>query len=362
MVLAGAAAPERADVVVEWELTGDPATCPPDSQVLAHSNMRPLERGLTAELVVGASRIGATTMVRRAYHSSHGSIGAIDAISFPRLPTSTETAELCVSEGAREWRVGIGLVPGEVNATALAPEVARDGVAVRASAVAKYGDEVIVELEIEAARQIRRVGAPIPIPTRFSSTSEEDQRARMQEHRRVFGERSRPITLVDEHGGRTGEAWRLVSLEPQQSARGQPYVSRFIVAFGAPSADAGKTATLVVPFVELNDLEPSVTVDLRDVPLDLDLGEHHFRVISAERDGPDKRTVVVKVAPSASSPRFTQPARMHGVDAKSFAWNLDPSPGDTISLSTVVGDPPIVTFTGAVLRVDGPLRLEIPLV
>jgi hypothetical protein len=52
---------------------------------------------------------------------------------------------------------------------------------------------------------------------------------------------------------------------------------------------------------------------------------------------------------------------MHGTDDKTFAWNPDSKAGDTVSLTTTVGDPPIVTFTGAVLRVDGPLRLEIPL-
>ncbi len=85
MVLAVAAAPDRTDVVVEWERTGDPATCPPDSQLLVHSNMAPLEKGLTAALVVGTSGLNAITMSRRAYHLSQGSIGAVDAITFPPL-------------------------------------------------------------------------------------------------------------------------------------------------------------------------------------------------------------------------------------------------------------------------------------
>jgi hypothetical protein len=52
---------------------------------------------------------------------------------------------------------------------------------------------------------------------------------------------------------------------------------------------------------------------------------------------------------------------MHGTDDQRFAWNPDSKLGDIVSLTTKVGDPPIVMFTGAVLRVDGPLRLEIPL-
>jgi len=53
IVLATAAAPDRTDLVIEWERTGDPATCPPDSTLLTHSNMAPLENGLTAALVAG---------------------------------------------------------------------------------------------------------------------------------------------------------------------------------------------------------------------------------------------------------------------------------------------------------------------
>ena len=211
-----------------------------------------------------------------------------------------------------------------------------------------------------APNQIRTVGAPLTAPVRFASTSEEDQRVRKAEVRRVLGEHSRPITLEDDRGGRTEEGRRLFSQEPQQAAPGQPYVSRFVVAFEAPST-AVESATIVIPFIDLNDREPSATADLRKVPVDVKLGEHQFRVISAEPIGTDQREVVVQVAPSTSGPRFTQPARMYGTDEKNFAWNPYPMPGDTVSLTTTVGDPPIVTFTGAVLRVEGALRLEIPL-
>lgn len=360
MVLAVAAAPDRTDVVIEWIVTGDPAICPPDSQLLVHSNMAPLEKGLTAALALGASRLNALTMRRRAYQLSHGSIGAVDALTFPSLDDA-DAAELHVTEGERDWRVPVGLVPGEANATALAVELARDGIVARATGLARHGEELIVELEVAAPHQIRQVGAPIPgAPMRLSSTSEEDHRARQAEVRRVFGERFRPITLEVDHGMRLEEVGRLFSHDPQQAAPGQPYLSRFVVVFDAPSTET-KTAMLVVPFVELNDFEPSVTADLREVPLDLTLGEHRFRVISAEPHGADQRQVVVEVAPSASSPRFTQPARMHGIDEKKFSWNPELRPGNTIAMAATFGDPPIVTFRGAVLRYAGPWRLEIPL-
>lgn len=360
MVLAAAAARDRTDVVIEWERTGDPATCPPDSQLLWHTNSQPLEHGLTVDLLVGTGRVSAIRMARRAYHSSHPSIGAIDAVSFGSLPAGTSAAELLVTEGEREWRAQLAVVPRDANASALTAELNRDGIAVRATAVAKDRDKVVVELEVVAPHQIRQVGAPLTAPVRFASTSDEDQRARRAKIRRVLGQHSRPITLEDDRGGRTDEGRRLFSQEPQQRAPGTPYVSRFVVAFDAPGT-AAKSATIVVPFIDLNDREPSARADLRDVPLDVKLGEHQFRVISAEPIGTDQRHVVLTIAPSQSRPRFTQPARMHGTDDKNFAWNPDSTPGDSVSLTTKVGDPPIVTFTGAVLRIDGPLRLEIPL-
>ena len=360
IVHAAAAAPDRTDVVIEWERNSDPATCPPDSKLLTHTNSQPMEHGLKVDLLVGASRVSAIRMARRAFHTSNPSIGAIDAVSFGPLPAGTGTPELLVTEGERDWRVTLALVSRDANASALTAEVTRDGVAVRATAVAKDRDEVVVELEVVAPHQIRTVGAPLTSPVQFVSTSDEDQRVRKAEVRRVLGEHSRPITLEDDRGGQSEEGRRLFSQEPQQAAPGQPFVSRFVVAFEAPSAGA-KSATIVVPFIDLIDRQPSGRADLRDVPVDVKLGEHHFQVISAEPIGTDQREVVVTVAPSMSGPRFTQPARMYGTDEKNFAWNPYPVPGDTVSLTTTVGDPPIVTFTGAVLSVDGPLRLDIPL-
>jgi len=359
VVLAAAAAPDRTDVVIEWERSGDPATCPPGSRLLTHSNMRPLENGLIAALVTGTSRLSATAMQRRRMHMSHATIGAIDAVTFPPLPSGADSVELRLSEGSQEWRASLGFAPGGVEATAMAAQLTRDGVAVRVTAVARHEGELIVEMAVEAPRQIRTVGAPIPSPPRFSSTTDEDHAARLIEHRRVFGERSAQIA-VEYDGGRVEEIRRLFSQERQQTEPGGPHVSRFVVMFDGTHTDAA-SATIVVPFIELNDREPSVSVDLRDVPIDVDLGGHRFRIVSADASDADKWTVVVEVAPSASSPRFTQPARMYGRDDKDFAWNPSPTPGEPLSLTTTVGDPPVVTFTGAVLRVDGPLRLEIPL-
>jgi hypothetical protein len=366
MVRAAAAASDRTDVVVEWERLGDPATCPPGSQLLMHSNFAPMENGLTAALVIGTSRRDATAVRRRSMHVSHPSIGAIDVITFPELPRDAESAELRITDAGTEWRVPLALAPGELNATALNVELERGGIVARATAIARRDDEIIVALEVAGPQQIRQAGGPIPSPARFSGTSDEDHEERLREHRRVFGEQSRPITLEMDDGTRTDEVGRLFSFDAQQAASGRhPYVNRFVVTFDAPSTDA-KRATLVIPFVELNDRAPSATADLRELPLDVALAEHRFRVVAVEPYGTDQRKITIELPRSTAAPRFVQPARLHGSDPQ-FGWErhaVDAKlpDSDAIWMATKVGDPPIVTFTGAVMRVDGPLRLEVPLV
>ena len=368
MVRAVAAAPDRTDIVVEWERTGDPATCAPDSQLLVHSNLAPLEKGLRAALVVGTNRLSAITMRRRAMQMSIPLISAVDALTFAEIPRDADGVVLHISEGGSEWRVPLELILGEVNASHLAVEVAREGIVARATAVGRSENQLVVELEVAAPTQIRQAGGPMPSTFRFSSTSDDDYEERMREGRRFFreffGERLRPMTLEVDGGARIEEVARLISFESQQAAAGHPYVNRFVVAFDAPSADA-KRATLVIPFVELNDFAPSATADLRELPLDVALAEHRFRVVAVEPHGEDQRKITIELAPSTAATRFVQPARLHGSDPQ-FGWErhaVDAKlPGhDAIWMATKVGDPPIVTFTGAVTRVDGPLRLELPL-
>ena len=362
IVHAVAAAPDRTDVLIEWERTGDPATCPPDSQLLIHSNMSPLDKGLTAALVTGTTRLDATAMHRRAMHVSHPSIGAVDALTFPAVTDGADSAALDIAEGASRWSIPLPLVRAQARATPLAVELARDGLVIRVLAFARAEGEHIFELEVAAPQQIRTVAAPVPSPMRFSSTSAADEREPRKEMLRVFGERSRPIALELRDGSRLEEVRRIFSPGPQQAAPGQPYVTRFLVAFDAPKTDPMR-ATMVIPFVELNDMAPTASADLRELPVDVKLAEHRFRVVGVEPHGADQQKVVMELPSSTAAPRFVQPARLLGSDPQ-FGWErhaVDAQPGrDLIWMATKVGDPPIVTFTGAVLRVDGPLRLELP--
>lgn len=125
----------------------------------------------------------------------------------------------------------------------------------------------------------------------------------------------------------------------------------------------GDPITLVVPFIEISDWTPSVAVDLRQLPLDVELGGHRFRVLSAEAyPGSDHRQIKLAIAPSTTSPRFVRPAALHGAPRRGYSWHDAPERGEPFWMETVVSDPPLVTFRGAVLRHEGPWRVELPLV
>jgi len=343
-LLAVAAAVDRTDVVVEWERDG--ATCTADTRLVAalrHDDHSPLDR-MTIVLDTETSALRAIASWRPSFgYGEH--IRAVQTSTFPSLGGDTFRSALHVREGAQEWRVPFTLEPADLNARALAVQVERDGVVVRATAVARSEDELVVALEAQATRSIRQVGWP----EFFSKES---------------AGRLAPITLEDDRGGRVEEVRRLFWMEPQQSAPDEPFFSRFSVVFEAPHTDV-RRAVLVVPFVALNGPEHSVTVDLRDVPIDVALGEHRFRVVRTEAHGTEQQKVVMELPPPTANPRFVQPRQMRGADAKNVAWQSEPvsaeSAAGAIWMATPVGDPPVVTFSGVVLRVDGPFRLDLPL-
>src|SRR2546427_4402755 len=123
MVLAIAAAPDRTDVQVEWQRTGNPAACPPGSHMLSASPGASLHPAVSAALVVGTSRLDAIApMLRSAFTSSLREIRATQTMTFPPLPQVASTAELVVRGGEHEWPVPFTLVPGRVTATPLAVE------------------------------------------------------------------------------------------------------------------------------------------------------------------------------------------------------------------------------------------------
>ena len=365
-LVAVAAATDRVDLVVEWER--DPAACGPDLQVVAalrHSERRPLDR-MAITLDDGKDEVSAIASTRLAY-TFGPEWKAAQTITFPPLAGGVPQYELRVSQDGQSWRVPFTLGPIEPNARGLSVQSKRDGVVVRATALARYGAELVVELEAEAPQQIRQVGRPYPAMSHVWSGDPEPDRRRAESARQFFSEHMggqlAPIMLEGDRKGPREEVRRLLSPEPQQGPQGGSFISRFSVVFDAPDTELEK-AVLVVPFVALNDPEHSVTVDLRDVPIEVTLGAHRFRVASTEAHGADETKVIMEIRPSTASPRFVQPRRMQGADPERVGWESRPveaGSADVIWMATPVGDPPVVTFEGVVLRVDGPFRLDLPL-
>jgi len=355
LVVALAAAPDRTDLIAQWEQAE--AECAPF--LTYRSAGAPPNLGLTAVLLADTARVEATTIAQSAHGVSASSRRAIHTMTFAPLAPGTERVELRVSDGTRTWTLPLELAPAAPAARALDAKEDREGVVVRATALARYGNRLVVELRVEASHPVRQVAAPVHAPVFFSRDSEDVRRERLREHRRVFGLSARPIALEDDRGGRVEEEGRVFAPGWRDAATRKPSVHRCCVAFPAPDAEA-RSVTLIVPFVDINDLEHSVTADLREVPLDLELGPHRFHVVSADAQGSDERRVVMEVPVSSSSPRFMQPARIAGIGRGSYSWGGAPERGERIWMATEVGDPPIVTFEGAVLRVDGPWRLTLP--
>jgi hypothetical protein len=216
-------------------------------------------------------------------------------------------------------------------------------------------DELLVELEVRSPLPLRNVAAAVPSPPTFAADDAETRRARRAEMRRVLGDRSRPIVLEDERGARSEEISRVTPPDRPSATAQPPHIYSFAVAFDRPGT-LTRVVTLIIPFIDVSDFGPTVTVDLREIPVDVELGGQAFRVVSAEAHG-DERQIMLEIPPSEAQPRFLHPARVRGT-AETFSWG--DVPGRGFSMSTRVGDPPIVTFQGVALRVEEPWRLDLP--
>jgi hypothetical protein len=356
-LLAVAAAPDRTDLRVEWKWLGDAANCSPRLHILAWTPSQSFDASVTAGLVVGSTRLDPTSpMTREGYSASRSEIRVAQTMTFP--PLDANAAALVVGDGRSEWRVPFTLAPAPVIASELGIQAEREGIVVRATAVAFHGEDVVVALEAEGPQEIRRVGGAVGVSQPWRGREQESSE-RAATLRRFWSNRAESIGLESDNGIRVEEHTRLFAREPQRAAPGQGFVTRFAVMFETPGADA-KRATLVVPFIEFIDRAPSVRADLRHLPVDLALGEHRFRVVSADEYGPDEKRIVLEIPPHSVPPRFVQPLGVQGV-RPGYSFSGPAAEGEAFWMATAVGDPPIVTFSGSVTHVDGPWRLEFPL-
>jgi hypothetical protein len=351
--IALSASAQETDVIVEWErLDGDAPECVPGDYLAYGHEPRDVTK---ATLMAAGVSLLAHGIDRNAYGSGMYGTHALYTLHFPPLPAGTASAELRLRESGREFQLPVELAPAIIRARPLRSAVHRDGVTIRATSTAWAADELIVALEIEGPRTIRRVAAGLAQPVAFRSVPEDVRRQRTQEMRRVMGQYADPILVEDGQGGTTEELRRVFRL-PARSPEVES-IQRFDVVFPAPPAGVDEV-TLSVPFVELIDRTVSVTVDLRALPSSVVLGADRFTVASAElRQGSAK--VILDIPRSTERRRFVQPARFVGTEAEApFSWG---GQDGAVWFDGPVADPPIVRFQGSVERIDGPWRLRIAL-
>jgi len=191
----------------------------------------------------------------------------------------------------------------------------------------------------------------LPTPVTYSRDDPRDFVERSAEFRRVFGDRADPLAL-ELDGQRVDEIRRVFLPDYQQHVSDGSFISKFTAIFPRTSLDNAK---LRVPFVALNDREPRAVLDLSSLPQEMELGAHRFRVLRVESAG-DAHRIVLQLQDEKSQLRFTQPMRVYADDETAFGWQAEALAGDgnLIAMTTRLGDPPVVRFQGAVVRVDGP--------
>jgi hypothetical protein len=354
-----AASTESTDVFIEWEVRFDHAACPP--LIAALASRRPMEESFRAELVGGGTQLTPRSMARGSYSigdfdGTRSTARATHALRFPPFPPTTDGSEFRIAVGEQQWCVSLPLVPARTTGVPLDVAQVREGISVRVTATTVRNDEVFVELEVATPLPLRQVAAALLAPSGYSTEDPEIRRARTQEMRRRLGHLEHPIVLEDERGVQVREHRRVTPPHHQSADDGPPYSYRFACGFEHLPA-AGARYTVSVPFVDVSDFGPLATVDLSSLPVDVELGGHRFSVVATEPSG-DEKSIVLEIPASESRPRFLHPARVRGVTGE-FSWGA--VAGGRFAMSTRVGDPPVVTFQGVALRVEGPWRLTFEL-
>ena len=364
-ILAVAATPERTELMVEWERVSEPAVCvsPAESDVASIEmgappkrppSIAPPESRLSATLSVGSRVLESTSVMRHSVSSSSAGSWSVHSMDFPALPAGARRAALRVSDGERHWIVPFRLVPARLTATPVTAQSTKDDITVKVTDLAHHDDQLVVGMEVSAGQTVRRIGQPAPAMPILPSG---------RKFKLARGAGFAPIVLEDDRGVRRDEIRRIFPLREQPDAHidGERFVQRFSVLFDEPSTEV-RSMILIVPFVELTDQRPSAVADLRQLPVDLELGEHRMRLLSADAyPGSDHRHMKLVIELSATAPRFIHPAAVQGAPGGSYSWGGSPERGEPFWMEAAVGDPPLVTFRGAVLRYESPWRLEIPL-
>ncbi|HET8569242.1 MAG TPA: hypothetical protein VFM93_09675 [Candidatus Limnocylindria bacterium] len=383
-IMSVAASPERTDVMVQWESHRDanvacatpvptPSTTVFSDQVASAKVFVPgtdraepaptpwttalADQVASAKLVVPgtdfaepATNLGGGT---RAFMTRRG--WSVRTVSFPPLPAGTTGAEVHISNGETEWRVPFRICLGRVRASATHAETELHGITLRITAATRRGEEVVLDLEAQASNENLRLGSigaspPPLLPPGVTPA-------------RNWSPGASALVLEDDGGRKVYERARIRPHEASLPATGAPRTTqRFASVFRPvdPDADSFK---LIVPEVEVNQLEGATEVDLRSLPVDVDIAGQRFRVARVEPSqlGAPMRRLVIEIPPTEGPRRFARPLSIRGlrVAGGGYAWGQDLD--GTLWMETAVDEPPVVMFSGVSFKFEGPwiVSLEI---
>jgi hypothetical protein len=120
---------------------------------------------------------------------------------------------------------------------------------------------------------------------------------------------------------------------------------------------------LVVPCVVVGEQTGSATIDLRTLPADIQLGPYRVHVVRTEvsPDNPPRTRIVLDLPALPGSRHLLGPGN---VVAQGMPTDLSqrgvPDAQRRMWIDTVVLEEPVITATAALVRVDGPWRLPLP--
>ena len=155
---------------------------------------------------------------------------------------------------------------------------------------------------------------------------------------------------------------RQVSRTPDVSAP-DPWPLRITSIFEWPHSDS-TGGVVIVPCVVIGEQTDPVVVDLRSLPADLRLGTHQLRIIHTEVSpkNPPRTRIVFQLLEPAGPRHFLGPGNLlaQGMPAD-LSFRGEPDEQQLMWMDTIIPDAPIVTLTNALVRVDGPWTLRLPL-
>jgi hypothetical protein len=350
-IVSAAAAPEQTDVLVESDSHTETG---PDTWLLKIDRAGVEERAGAepqVAMIVGGKHY-APLRIEPRLSSSNGY--DLRALTFPTIAPNAGFAELCVTRNGEEWRLPFALGPTTFVGGRARVALQRDAIALFLTAVARSASYVAIALEAHARQAGAHVltigtgGGPMHVPAKLKTV----QRAP------AF-----PLLLEDGTGQRSEELVRMREItRGPTTGSADRWPLRVTSTFARPHADSD-SLVVVVPCVVIGEQTEPVAVDLRSLPVNVQLGQHCLEVLSAgvSPDRPPRTRIVFQLPELGASRHLLGPGRLvaHGMRAD-MSTRGAPDDEQRMWIDTVIPDAPIVTLQDALVRVDGPWRLPIP--